>query len=123
MKTLIWKEWREHLKWVLLPGLVILLVFSIEKPEEPMPWSTAAYYYCLTAIGFGAALGFLQIVFEAHGDKRRCSCTGRSARRASSWPRRSPASASTCWRWGFLLFVWKPGRRGRATCRRPIIGG
>ena len=37
MKSLIWKEWREHLKWVLLPGLVILLVFSIEKPEEPMP--------------------------------------------------------------------------------------
>ena len=70
MKALILKEWREHLKWVLLPGLVILLVFSIEKPEEPMPWSTAAYYYCLTAVGFGAALGFLQIVFEAHGDKR-----------------------------------------------------
>ena len=37
MKALILKEWREHLKWVPLPGLVILLVFSIEKPEEPMP--------------------------------------------------------------------------------------
>ena len=70
MKSLIWKEWREHFKWVLLPGLVILLVFSIEKPEEPMPGSTAAYYYCLTAVVFAAALGFLQIVFEAHGDKR-----------------------------------------------------
>jgi hypothetical protein len=70
MKSLIWKEWREHLKWVPLPGLVIFLVFSIEKPEEPMPWSNAAYYYCLTAVVFGAALGFLQIVFEAHGDKR-----------------------------------------------------
>ena len=70
MKSLIWKEWREHLKWVPLPGLVILLVFSIEKPEEPMPWSMVAYYYCLTAVVFAAALGFLQIIFEAHGDKR-----------------------------------------------------
>jgi hypothetical protein len=70
MKSLIWKEWREHFKWVLLPGLVILLIFSIEKPEVPMPWVTGAYYYCLTAVGFGVALGLLQIVFEAHGDKR-----------------------------------------------------
>jgi hypothetical protein len=70
MKAMILKEWREHLKWVPLPGLVILLVFSIEKPEEPMPWSTAAYFYCLTIVVFAAALGFLQIVFEAHGDKR-----------------------------------------------------
>jgi hypothetical protein len=70
MKALILKEWREHLKWVPLPGLVILLVFSIEKPLEPMPVDTDPYYYCLTAVVFAAALGFLQIVFEAHGDKR-----------------------------------------------------
>ena len=70
MKALILKEWREHLKWVPLPSLVILLVFSIEKPEEPMLEAEDAYYYCLTAVVFGAALGFLQIVFEAHGDKR-----------------------------------------------------
>ena len=70
MKALIFKEWREHLKWVPLPALVILLVFSIEHPVEPMSGVTEAYYYCLTAVGFGAALGFLQIVFEAHGDKR-----------------------------------------------------
>ena len=37
MKSLILKEWREQLKWVPLPGLVILLVFSIEQPGEPMP--------------------------------------------------------------------------------------
>ncbi len=80
MKALIFKEWREHLKWVPLPGLVILLVFSIEKPEEPMPWSTAAYYYCLTAVVFAAALGFLQIVFSsARRQAARCSCTGRWA--------------------------------------------
>jgi hypothetical protein len=70
MKALILKEWREHLKWVPLPGLVIFLVFSIEKPEVPMPGETVAYYFCLTAVVFAAALGFLQFVFEAHGDKR-----------------------------------------------------
>ena len=29
-----------------------------------------AYYFCLIAVVFGAALGFVQIFFEAHGDKR-----------------------------------------------------
>ncbi len=70
MKALILKEWRENLKWVPLPGLVILLVFLIDKPDQPMPAATDAYYLCLTAVVFGAALGFLQIFFEAHGDKR-----------------------------------------------------
>jgi hypothetical protein len=70
MKALIFKEWRKHLKWVPLPGLVILLVFSIEHPVEPMLGEMDAYYYCLTAVVFAAALGFLQIVFDAHGDKR-----------------------------------------------------
>jgi len=70
MKALILKEWRENLKWVALPGLVILLVFLIDKPDEPMPYVTDAYYFCLTAAVFGAALGFLQIFFEARGDKR-----------------------------------------------------
>src|SRR6516162_1969600 len=70
MKSLIWKELRENLKWVPLPGLVILLVFFIDKPEEPMPDTTASYFFALTAVAFGAALGFVQIFFEAHGDKR-----------------------------------------------------
>ena len=77
MKSLIWKEWREHLKWVPLPGLAILLVFLIDKPEEPMPWSTGAYFFCLIAVGFGAALGFLQVFFESQATSVRCSCTGR----------------------------------------------
>jgi len=70
MKALIWKEWRENLKWVPVPGLVILLVFFIDKPDEPMHYVTDAYYFCLTAVVFGAALGFLQVFFESHGDKR-----------------------------------------------------
>jgi hypothetical protein len=70
MKSLIWKEWRENFKWTPLPGLVILLVFLIDKPDEPMFDLTDSYFFCLTAVVFGAALGFVQIFFEAQGDKR-----------------------------------------------------
>jgi hypothetical protein len=70
MKTLMWKEWRENLKWLPLPGLVVLLVFLLDKPDEAMPDTTGALLLCLTAVGFGAALGFVQIFFEAQGDKR-----------------------------------------------------
>jgi hypothetical protein len=70
MKALIWKELRENIKWIPLPGLVILLVFLIDKPDEPMPDLMDTYFFSLTAVVFGAALGFVQVVFEAHGDKR-----------------------------------------------------
>ena len=70
MKSLILKEWRENLKWVALPGLVILMVFLIDSPDEPMPDVTGAYLFGLTAAVFGAGLGFLQLFFESHGDKR-----------------------------------------------------
>jgi hypothetical protein len=70
MKSLIWKELRENLRWVPLPGLVILLVFFLDKPEEPMLDYTGSFFFALTAVAFGAALGFVQIFFEAHGDKR-----------------------------------------------------
>jgi hypothetical protein len=70
MKALIWKEWLENLKWVLLPGLVILLVFLIDRPLTPMPDVTQAFFYGVTAVVFGAALGFVQIYFDGHGDKR-----------------------------------------------------
>jgi hypothetical protein len=70
MKALIWKEWRENFKWVPLPGLVILIVFLIDKPEEPLFDLTDSYFFCLTAVVFGTALGFLQIIFEGRGDKR-----------------------------------------------------
>src|SRR5437762_5661308 len=70
MKALIWKELRENLQWVPLPGLAILLVFFIDKAEEPMLDYTASFFFALTGIAFGAALGFVQIFFEAQGDKR-----------------------------------------------------
>ncbi len=70
MKALIWKELRENLKWVPLPGLAILLIFLIDNPDEPMLDVTGAFFFCLTAVAFAAALGFLQTFFEGHGDKR-----------------------------------------------------
>ena len=70
MKSLIWKEWRENLRWIPLPSLVILLVTLISRPLTPMPDVTGAYFFCVIAVVFGAALGFLQIFFEAYGDQR-----------------------------------------------------
>jgi hypothetical protein len=70
MKALIWKEWRENIKWIPLPGLVILLVFLIDQPDEPMFDVTGAFFCCLTAAAFAAALGFVQVFFEGHGDNR-----------------------------------------------------
>lgn len=70
MKELIRKEWRESVKWVPLPGLVVLLVFLIDRPDEPMPDLTEAFLFALTAATFGAALGFLQVFSDAHADRR-----------------------------------------------------
>jgi hypothetical protein len=70
MRALIWKELRQHIKWAALPSLVILLVFLIDKPDEPMFLRTDAFLFCLTAVAFGAGLGFVQSYFEAHGDRR-----------------------------------------------------
>jgi hypothetical protein len=70
MKELLWKELQEHGKWLPLPGLVILLVFVLDRPDVPMFDTTAGYFFCLIAVAFGAALGFVQVYFEGHGDKR-----------------------------------------------------
>jgi hypothetical protein len=70
MKALIWKELRQNLKWVPLPGLVILLVFLIDKPDEPILDVTGTFFCCLIGVAFASALGFVQIFFERHGDKR-----------------------------------------------------
>src|SRR4029077_4035877 len=70
MKALIWKELRENLKWVPFPGLVVLLVFLVDKPDSPMPDATDAFFFAVTGVVFGAGLGFLQVFFETQGDKR-----------------------------------------------------
>jgi hypothetical protein len=48
MKSLIWKEVRENIKWVPLPGLVFLLKFLMETPIEPLVNWTNAYFMAVT---------------------------------------------------------------------------
>ena len=60
----------DRLPRVPLPSLAILLVFLIARPQEAMPDVTSVCFHCLIAAVFGAALGFVQIYFDGHGDKR-----------------------------------------------------
>src|SRR5688500_7658921 len=71
MKQLSWKEIREHVKWTVLPGLLILLpMVLLGAPNEPMPGPGGAFLFFLVASASGAALGFLQVFFESRGDPR-----------------------------------------------------
>jgi hypothetical protein len=71
VKPLIWKEFRENLKWAGLPALLILLpMVLLGGPEEPMFGTGGAILLFFIAAGFGAALGFLQVYFESRGDQR-----------------------------------------------------
>jgi hypothetical protein len=69
MKALIWKEWRENVKWIPLPGLVIGGVMAVEGPPSLMNNGTLLILALIAAI-FGAVLGFLQVSPESRGDKR-----------------------------------------------------
>jgi hypothetical protein len=71
MRALLWKEWRENVKWACLPALLILLpLVLLGGPGEPMPGVSGAFIFYLTAAVFGAGLGFVQVFFEAQGDRR-----------------------------------------------------
>jgi hypothetical protein len=69
MKALIWKEWRENIKWTVLPTLVILSLIGL-LGMPPLMDEGALFIVGLTAAAFGSALGFLQVFFESSGDKR-----------------------------------------------------
>ena len=69
MKSLIWKEWRENFKWILLPS--ILLLGPMPLFGVPMLMAPAYLAYVSLVAGLsGALLGFLQVFVEARGDKR-----------------------------------------------------
>lgn len=71
MKPLIWKEFREHLKWIVVPGVLILLPsVLLGGPSEPMPSAGGAFLFFLIASASAAALGFVQVFFESRGDSR-----------------------------------------------------
>jgi hypothetical protein len=69
MRSLIWKEWRENLKWAALPSFLILgpmILFG-----APLLVSDKYLAYVSLVAGLtGAMLGLLQVLSEASGDKR-----------------------------------------------------
>jgi hypothetical protein len=69
MRSLIWKEWRENLKWAVLPILLILGTMGLFE-AFPLLEKICLFWVSIFAAAFGAALGFLQIFFESSGDKR-----------------------------------------------------
>jgi hypothetical protein len=71
MRSLIWKECHENLKWVALPTLLIVgpnAFFGFHPP--PLMDEGFLLYVSVVAALFGAVLGFLQVFFESGGDKR-----------------------------------------------------
>jgi hypothetical protein len=69
MKSLIWKELREQCKWAALPTLFILGPMAL-MGVPPLMDAMFLFYVHLIAALFGAVLGLLQVLPEAHGDKR-----------------------------------------------------
>src|SRR5262249_28492632 len=69
MKSLIWKECQENLKWAVLPVLLLGGLMALLGPPSLMSYGVLLYLGLITAV-FGAVLGFLQVLPEAHGDKR-----------------------------------------------------
>jgi len=70
MKALIWKEFRENLKWAAIPPLLIVLpLVFLGGPGTPPAGMELALFHMVTIV-FGGALGFLQVYFESRGDKR-----------------------------------------------------
>jgi hypothetical protein len=69
MKSLIWKECRENLKWAVLPVLVLGGLMALLGPPSLMNYSALLVLGLIAAV-FGAVLGFLQVFPESHGDKR-----------------------------------------------------
>ncbi len=69
MKALIWKEFRENLKWAVLPAVPVLGLMAMFG-APPLLERVVLFYVSLVAAAFGAGLGFLQVFFESSGDKR-----------------------------------------------------
>jgi hypothetical protein len=69
MKSLIWKEWRENVRWCLLPVLLILGPMILTGIPVLLD-EVYCFAVSLVAGIFGAMLGFLQFFPEARGDRR-----------------------------------------------------
>jgi hypothetical protein len=69
MKSLIWKECHENLKWAVLPAILIFAPMGLSGAPGLLD-TQFLYYVTLVSAVFGAALGFLQVFPESGGDKR-----------------------------------------------------
>ena len=70
MKSLIWKEFRENIKWACVPSLLMLLPMVLLGFPDTPPAGMELLVYHVVCILFGAGLGFVQLFFEARGDAR-----------------------------------------------------
>lgn len=70
MKALIWKEWRENLRWIPLPALLIIGPVGGFLGLGSLLDFGFYFYVSLIVALFASVLGFLQVVFEARGDKQ-----------------------------------------------------
>lgn len=69
MKALLWKEFQENLKWAVLPVVLIFGIFALGSVPPLLKQDPLMALSAIAAV-FGAALGFLQVFFEARGDRR-----------------------------------------------------
>jgi hypothetical protein len=69
MKALIWKECHENLKWAALILLLFGAGIALAGPPSIMRLTTL-FFLAIAAAVSAAALGFLQVFFEARGDRR-----------------------------------------------------
>jgi hypothetical protein len=73
MKAILWKEFRENLKWgvlLLLASAFVIIALQIVEPDQIVLFS--GEYLIQTTFGFAAgalALGLLQTVFEGSRDR------------------------------------------------------
>jgi hypothetical protein len=69
MKSLLWKEWRENLKWAALPLLLLGAIMAFLGPPSIMEYRFLLFLSLVAAVA-GSALGFLQTFFESQGARR-----------------------------------------------------
>ncbi len=69
MRSLIWKELRENLKWLPLPAVIILGPTALLGPNQLLNMGRLVYASIIAAL-FGAVLGYMQVRPESQGDKR-----------------------------------------------------
>jgi hypothetical protein len=69
MRALLWKECQENLKWATLPPLLLGGLMALLGPPALMHYGVLLILALFAAL-FAAVLGFVQVFFEAQGDRR-----------------------------------------------------